>query len=416
MRYRINEQIVLLRMPRQGPDGPLAPYLYSFSQSLNEQGYERRYLRRHLMLGAWFSHWLKERRVRSRDIGAEHASRYLRYRHRDRQAHRGDSAALEHLMAFLRAGRVIAAKKSSRPSPVPAERCTAAYEQYLREDRALAKATIINYVPFIDDFLKDRFGTGPVKLSAVRAAEVVRFVQSRARRLHVKRAKLMTTALRSFFQYARLRGEVMLDLRAAVPIVASWSMASIPRAISPEQTKKLLASIDRKSAMGQRDYAILLLLARLGLRSGEVVSLELDDIDWSAGQLSVCGKGGRRSEMPLPAEVGAAIAAYLRHGRPQSNSRRVFLRTKAPVRAFRGASGVGSMIRHRLKRTRITAPTFGAHQFRHGLASDMLRQGASLAEIGAVLGHQHLDTTRIYTKIDLKALRTLAQPWPGGMQ
>jgi site-specific recombinase XerD len=203
-------------------------------------------------------------------------------------------------------------------------------------------------------------------------------------------------------------------LAAAVPIVASWSMASIPRAISAEQTKRLLASIDRKTAAGRRDYAILLLLARLGLRSGEVASLELNDIDWSAGQLTVRGKGSRRSEMPLPADVGRSIAAYLRHGRPQCASRRVFLRTKAPVRGFQGPSGVGSIVRHRLKRAKITAPTHGAHQFRHGLASDMLRQGASLAEIGAVLGHRHPDTTRIYTKIDLKALHTLAQPWPRG--
>jgi site-specific recombinase XerD len=205
----------------------------------------------------------------------------------------------------------------------------------------------------------------------------------------------------------------MLDLAATVPTVASWSMTSIPRAISPEQTKKLLASIDRKTAMGRRDYAVLLLLARLGLRSVEVASLELDDIDWSAGQLSVRGKGGQRSELPLPSEVGRAIAAYLRHGRPPCTSRRVFLRAKAPVRAFQGISGVGSIVRHRLQRARIIAPTYGAHQFRHGLASDLLRQGASLAEIGAVLGHHHPDTTRIYTKIDLKALRTLAQPWPG---
>jgi len=285
----------------------------------------------------------------------------------------------------------------------------------LRQDRALAKATIINYIPFIADFLKDRFGARPVRLSLLRAADVVRFVQSRARRLHVKRAKLMTTALRSFFQYARMRGEVTLDLAAVVPIVASWSMASIPRAIAPEQTRKLLASIDRKTAIGRRDYAIVLVLARLGLRSGEVARLELTDIDWSAGQLSVRGKG-RRSEMPLPVDVGRAIAAYLRHGRPQCSSRRVFMRSKAPVRSFLGASGVGSIVRHRLQRAGITAPTYGTHQFRHGLASDMLRQGASLAEIGAVLGHQHPDTTRIYTKIDLKALHTLAQPWPGGVQ
>jgi site-specific recombinase XerD len=222
----------------------------------------------------------------------------------------------------------------------------------------------------------------------------------------------MTTALRSFFRYVRLQGEITVDLAAVVPIVASWSMASIPRAIAPEQTKRLLSSIDRRTTAGRRDYTILLLLARLGLRSGEVASLELDDIDWGTGQLSVRGKDGRRSGLPLPAEVGKAIAAYLRHGRPRCASRRVFLRLKAPVQGFQGASGVGSIVRHRLKRARIPAPSYGAHQFRHALASDLLRQGASLAEIGAVLGHQHPDTTRIYMKIDLKALRPLAQPWP----
>src|SRR5581483_392531 len=151
----------------------------------------------------------------------------------------------------------------------------------------------------------------------------------------------------------------------------------IPRAIAPEQTRKLLASIDRKTAMGRRDYAIVLLLARLGLRSGEVTALELNDIDWSTGQLSVRGKAGRRSEMPLPVDVGRAVAAYLRQARPPCTSRRVFVRTKAPVRGFLGVSGVGSIIRHRLQRAGIIAPTYGAHQFRHGLASDMLHRGAS---------------------------------------
>jgi len=416
MRYRINDQMVLLCMPKEGPVGPIAPHLRSFAQSLSEQGYDRRYVRRQLMLAACFSRWLKQRSVRLSCVRSEHPTRYLRCRHRDRQAVAGDTAAFSHLMAFLRTKRMIPQRKHLTSRLTPVERRVQDYDRYLREDRVLAKATIINYVPFIGDFLKDRFGDEAVKLSCLRATDVVRFVQRRARQLHVKRAKLMTTALRSFFQYTRLRGEVTLDLAAAVPIVAGWSMASIPRAITLEQTKKLLASIDRKTAMGRRDYAIVLLLARLGLRSGEAASLELNDIDWSTGQLRVHGKGNRRSELPLPADVGRAIATYLRHGRPQCASRRVFLRTKAPIRGFEGASGVGSIIRHRLMRAHIDAPSHGAHQFRHGLASDMLRQGASLAEIGALLGHQHPDTTRIYTKIDLKALHTLAQRWPGGVR
>jgi site-specific recombinase XerD len=286
----------------------------------------------------------------------------------------------------------------------------------LLEVRALARPTIINYVPFIRSFLEDRFGSGRVTLSRLCAGDVVRFVQRQAPRLHRKRAKLMTTALRSFLHYARYLGEITLDLAAAVPIVANWSMTSIPRAISAEHVRQLLASIDRRTAVGRRDYAILLLLARLGLRSGEVAFLELGDIDWNAGQLNVRGKSGQRNGLPLSTEVGKAIAAYLRRGRPDSTSRRIFLRAKAPIGAFRGANGVGSIVRHSLERAGIEATTTGTHQFRHGLATEMLRQGASLSEIGELLGHRHPQTTKIYTKVDIKALRTLALPWPGGVR
>jgi site-specific recombinase XerD len=226
----------------------------------------------------------------------------------------------------------------------------------------------------------------------------------------------MTCALRSFLRYARYRGEVTLDLAAAVPIVANWSMTSIPRAISTDHVRQLLASIDRRTPIGRRDYAVLLLLARLGLRASAVAFLELDDIDWKAGRLYVRGKGAQRIELPLPADVGKAIAAYLRHGRPVSTSRRVFLRAKAPIRGFLGVGGIDSIILHSLERAGIDAPTGGAHQFRHGLACEMLRHGASLSEIGELLGHRHPQTTMIYAKVDLPALRTLALPWPGGVQ
>jgi site-specific recombinase XerD len=152
----------------------------------------------------------------------------------------------------------------------------------------------------------------------------------------------------------------------------------------------------------------------LGLRAGEVAFLELDDLDWNAAQVSVRGKGGQRTALPLPAEVGAAIAAYVRHGRPRSTSRRVFLRSKAPIRGFLSQCAIGSIIRHALQRTGIPAPTTGAHQFRHALATQMLRHGASLTEIGEVLRHSSPETTTIYAKVDLQALRTLALPWPGG--
>jgi integrase/recombinase XerD len=157
-------------------------------------------------------------------------------------------------------------------------------------------------------------------------------------------------------------------------------------------------------------------LARLGLRASEVAFLELDDLEWEEGQVSVRGKSGQRTALPLPADVGEAIAAYLRHGRPRTTSRRVFLRAKAPIHGFVGAQAIGSLVRHTLARAGVKAPSTGAHQFRHALATEMLRQGASLTEIGEVLRHRSPQTTTIYTKVDLKALRTLALPWPGGVR
>jgi site-specific recombinase XerD len=276
--------------------------------------------------------------------------------------------------------------------------------------------TIVSYVPFIRAFLDDRFGTGPVTLARLSARDVVGFVQRRAPRLHRKRAKVLTTALRSFLRYGHARGDIVQDLAGAVPAVAQWSMTSIPRAIPATAVQQVLASIDRHTAIGRRDYAILLGLARLGLRAGEIARLELEDLDWAGGQVRVRGKGHHLAVLPLPTEVGAAIAGYLRYGRPPCSSRRVFVRAKAPVRGFVGAQAIGSLVRHRLARAGVTAPTTGAHQFRHALATQMLRGGATLTEIGEVLRHRSPQTTAIYAKVDLETLRTLALPWPGGVR
>ena len=410
MKCVINDQVVLSREP----EGPLAAHIGAFAKSRSAQGYAPDSIHRQVLLAACFSHWLKQKGVRLRHVSSDHPSRYLRYRARRARPCPGDAAALRHLIDFLRREGVIAAEKISAPRLTPAERCAQAYAQHPREARALARATIINYVPFIRGFLTDRFGDWPVALSRLSARDIMRFVRCQAPHLHLKRAKLLTSALRSFLRYARYRGEVTLDLAAAVPAVANWAMPSIPRAIGADQVRQLLASIDRRTAVGRRDYAILLLLARLGLRSGEVAFLELDDIAWDAGTVRVRGKGSQRTALPLPTDVGEAIVAYLRHGRPRSTSRRVFLRSKAPIRGFLSQCAIGSIVRHALQRADIQSPTTGAHQFRHALATQMLRHGASLSEIGEVLRHRSLQTTTIYAKVDLKALRTLALPWPGG--
>jgi integrase/recombinase XerD len=410
VKHIIDDQVALSRPP----EGPLATQIAAFARYARDEGYARQSRYRRVLLAAGFSQWLGQQAIRLQRVSSEHPKRYLRSRARRVQVHNGDAAALRQFLGFLRQHGVIPAERVSSLRLTPVEQEARAFGHYLHNERALARATCVNYLPFIRDFLTDRFGHGPVALARLCAGDVMRFVQRQAPRLHLKRAKLLTSAMRSFLRYARYRGAVTLDLAAAVPVVANWSMSSIPRAIGADQVRQLLASIDRRTVTGRRDYAIVLLLARLGLRAGEVAFLELDDIDWDAGEVSVRGKGDQRTALPLPAEVGAAIAAYVRHGRPLSTSRRVFLRSKAPVRGFLSQCAIGSIIRHALQRTGIQAPTTGAHQFRHALATQMLRRGASLTEIGEVLRHRSPQTTTIYAKVDLQALRTLALPWPGG--
>ncbi len=411
MKCIVNDDVVLSRPL----EGPLSAHVAGFAKWARDEGYAPPSRWRKVFLAAGFSRWLGQQAVRVRRISSDHVARYLRSHVSPVQIQRGDGAALRQFINLLRRQGVVPAEKVPPCRPItPVEQAVDEFECYLRNERVLARATIVHYVPFIRAFLTHQFGHRAVRLSRLRAGDVVRFVQRQAPRLHLKCAKLLTTALRSFLHYAGYRGDITCDLAAAVPTVANWSMTSIPRAIPAEAVHRLLASINRRTAIGRRDYAVLLVLARLGLRAGEVVKLELEDLDWNAGSLSVQGKGDQRSTLPLPAEVGAAIAAYLRHGRPPSSSRRVFLRAKAPIRGLLGPQAISSLVRHNLVRAGIQAPTPGAHQFRHALATGMLRRGASLTEIGEVLRHRNPQTTMIYAKVDLESLRTLALPWPGG--
>ena len=368
-----------------------------------------------IRLAAGFSHWLKQQGVALPHINSDHLSRYLRDRARRVRPCPGDAAALRHLLDFLRREGVIAAEKIAARRLTPAERCAHAYAQYLRDARALARATIINYVPFIRGFLTDRFGDWARETGAPERPRCRAICPAPGAAVASETREAPDQALRSFLRYARYRGARRPWIW--LPPCPSWRTGRCHRSrarLGRTQVRQLLASINRRTAIGRRDYAIVLLLARLGLRASEVAFLELEDIDWDAGQVSVRGKRDQRTALPLPADVGAAIAAYLRHGRPRSTSRRVFLRSKAPIHGFLGQCAIGSIVRHALLRAGIPAPTTGAHQFRHALATHMLRHGASLTEIGEILRHRSPQTTTIYTKVDLTALRTLALPWPGG--
>jgi site-specific recombinase XerD len=223
----------------------------------------------------------------------------------------------------------------------------------------------------------------------------------------------MATYLRSFFRFLYQRGDTTGDFAAALPMIAYWRLSNIPKFLEPEEVERILDNCDRSTITGQRDYTVLLLLARLGLRGGEVANMVPDDIHWAAGEIVVRGKSAREDRMPLPQDVGGALATYLRHGRPRCTSRRVFIRARAPYQGFSSPVAVCDIVRRALSRAGLNPGFKGAHLLRHSLATHMLRKGNSLAEIGEVLRHQLPNTTEIYAKVDLGALRALAQPWKG---
>ena len=395
-------------------DGPLGPYIDSYAAEMRGEGYARQTSEVQIRLVADFGRWLAKRGILAQKISPELFPPYLRARARRRRPTRNDRSALQRLWDLLVRQGVVSPPVS--PMATPAERLQSEFRLYLQQERALASTTQNCYLTFVGDFLTERFGVGHVDLSGLCAADVTGFVRRRAVTIRSKRVQLMTTALRSFLRFARYRGDIDKDLAACVPAVANCKLSTIPRALPPDQVELVLASVDRKTAVGRRDYAILLVLARLGLRAGEIRMLTLEDLDWQEGLITVRGKAGRYSQLPLPTEVGAAIADYLRHGRPTASSRCVFLRARAPAVGFQSQSGVASMVGHTLVRAGISASRKGAHQFRHALACQMLRQGASLSEIGELLRHRSPQTTAIYAKVDLVSLATLALPWPGGAQ
>jgi integrase/recombinase XerD len=393
-------------------EGPLGHYIDSYAAELCAEGYAHGSAVLQIRLVADFSRWLAKSRITAQEITAEHFQSYLRLRGRDRRPGRSDHQALKRLLSLLLRQGVV--PEPSLPAATPSGQLQEEFRVYLQQERALAATTIIGYQSFIGEFLAERFGAGPVELSSLCVAAVTGFVQRRAASIHSKRVQLMTTALRSFLRFARYRGDLNTDLAACVPSVANWSLSTVPRDLPAKQVELVLASCNRQTALGKRDFAIILLLARLGLRAGEVAALTLEDLDWQAGSITVCGKASRCSQLPLPVDVGEAIADYLRNGRPQGSSRRVFLRSRAPASGFKGHEAIGAVVKYALARARIDSPRKGAHQFRHGLACQMLRQGASLAEIGELLRHRSPQTTAIYAKVDLVSLATLALPWPGG--
>ena len=390
--------------------GPLAAHLRTYAQQLHDQGYAVSSSRSQLRVLGHFNRWLQSNGLAAEQIDSSTLERYVRCLRKSGKLRRGDAAALGRLWRMLRPGEV---ETPSSP-PSACHIVLRQFQLYLRQERGLAEATIACYTPVVRAFLAECFPTEIPDFRRLCASAIADFVQRHAQRTTTKHASNAVTALRSFFRHLLHRGAIDTDLAACVPTIATWSLSNVPRFLPAEQIQRVLSFCDRNTAIGKRNYAILLLMARLGLRAGEVVALTLEDLDWEAGLITVRAKCKRVTQMPLPFEAGAAMADYLRQARPHCSCRRVFIRDKAPLVGFANSVAICSLVDRALRRAGVESPYRGSHLFRHSLATQMLKQGASLPEIGDLLRHRRPDTTAIYAKVDLVSLRAIALPWPGG--
>jgi len=386
--------------------GPLAPWAPGMAERLTTLGYTPRLVERHLHLAGGLSTFLHRRGLAAGDLSSELIEQYLAALRAKNRSWRPTARSLSWLVDYLQEIGVATAPAAARQrsgQQVLIER----YRDYLTVERGLEPVTIANYVRVVTLVLAAQTRR---ELDELSAADVSGFMTSQCRQVSTRAAERLATGLRSFLGFALVEGLISRPLAGAVPSVARWSGAGLPRGLTSKQVKALLASCDRRRALGRRDYAILVLLVRLGLRAAEVSALRLDDIDWRAGEIVVRGKGRTEERLPLPADVGAAIAAYLQRGRPRRPEREVFLRACAPLRGL-SPDGVGEVVRAASERAGLGS--FGSHRLRHTAGTQMLQAGASLPEVAQVLRHLTVATTAIYAKVDHHALRGLATPWPG---
>ena len=390
--------------------GPLGPFVDGYRAWLLERGYSPSAAIRSLIALGHLGRWMEREELAVGGLTAEAVSTFLA----EYRSARGrlPTASVWPLLEYPRAASGVAPEPPA--AATPAEQQLAEYHDWLARERGLAPVTVRGSEQLARRFLAQRASAGdPGGVQGITAAEINAFLVLECGRVSTGSAGCCTYRLRSLLRYLAVRGLADPGLAVAVPRIARWRHASIPQFPTRPDIARLLASCDRSSATGARDYAVLLLLARLGLRAVEVSRLQLDDLDWRAGTITVDGKAHRRDQLPMTGDVGEAIVAHLKHRRRQGRERSVFLTVHAPIRPLE-PSGVRTIVRNSCRRAGIERVP--AHRLRHALASDLLRDGASMTDISQVLRHNQLESTAIYAKVDLHRLRLAVSPWPGAIR
>jgi integrase/recombinase XerD len=395
-------------------DGPAGALFDGFARALSDIGYATITARRYLRAAEHFIHWIDRHRLPVQQVNEESLAQFGGHLGRCRCPHQGDAdreSLINGTCAFLKYLRDTGISTTSPLTPpvVPDPVLLSRFCQWMRLQRGTCEATLSHHRRYIRELLK-QLGEVPSQWDAhgLRA-----FVLEQRHGCSSATVQSCATTLRMFVRFLIADGRCAVGLDAAIPRVAHWRLAALPRFLQPDDVERVIASCDPASPVGRRDRAILLLLARLGLRAGDVAHLRLSDIDWQGAWIHVCGKSRRQTRLPLSQEVGQAIVTYLQDGRPRATTDAVFVGCRAPIRALDSSGAVTAIVARALRRAGVARPSRGAaHLLRHSVATSMLRHGASLQEIGTLLRHRSIETTQIYAKVDVTALRSIAQPWP----
>jgi site-specific recombinase XerD len=399
----------------------LGSYLADLEATLCEERYAIGTIQKYLRAADAFGHWLITQKIELRVVDEQIVSRYVAGLERRvvHNRHRVSYLAtgLHHLLNVLQRQGVIGSRCEVAPD-TPSEHFLAQYKHYLKSVLGSAPGALSKHMLFARRFLAFAFKSQTLDWQSLSGGAIAQFILQQAERRSGGGRQALAHSVRVLLRYLGARGDIQPGLAAAVPKVREWKHASLPAHLSEAEIAQVLAACDLETAMGRRNYAILLLLSRLGLRSCEVASLRIDDIDWASGAITIrSNKTHRERRLPLPQEVGQALIEYLRHGRPNGVSHReIFLTLDAPYSPFSDSSAVGRVARREMRRANIAGRSGGAHLFRHTAATQVVRRGASFKDIADVLGHQSLQTTALYAKLDLAALSQVVLPWPGGAQ
>jgi site-specific recombinase XerD len=377
---------------------------------LEQHGYSSRSVRERVQVVGRLNRWLVLEGLSVAEFTPQRAEQFLVAWRAAGQQRVPTMRTLVPLFDHLREQRVLAPEQALPVTPLA--ELLGRYGRYLVHDRGLAPLTVLRYLRMARRFLVRRASQtgGETGVEGLDGAEINGYLLECCSRLVIESAKREAADLRALLRFLYLQGLTATDLGSAVPPVAGWRDTRLPATMTTTQVAALLDSCDRSRPAGLRDLAVLSLLARLGLRSGEVAALQLGDIDWRAGEILVRGKARRDERLPLTVEAGEAIAAYLRHGRPPSQCPKAILTCYAPFRGIHPSS-ITRVVYRACRRAGL--PPVGGHRLRHALATEMLRRGGDLVEISQVLRHRDLATTSVYAKLDRTALRTVARPWPG---